>query len=84
MVDRTTAMRRLIESYLRTLTANPDYFLQVSMADVLDEANIEAAQKLDLYAELDRPRLREALADFHRDQQMIAAWLASRASGRAQ
>jgi hypothetical protein len=81
MCDRTTAMRRLIEAYLRTLTSNPDYLLQVSLSDMLDERNIEVVQKLDLYAELGRPRVAEVLSDLEPERRLLNAWMAERPIG---
>jgi hypothetical protein len=78
MIERTTALRRLLGTYLDELVRNPDYYLLVNLSDVLTHENIEAVRRLDLFPEQDRPRLVEAL---RRDQEMVSAWMASPKGG---
>ena len=47
MCSRISAIGRLVALYIDRLLANPDYHLQVSIADVLTEENIGVVQDLN-------------------------------------
>jgi hypothetical protein len=77
MCTRISAIRRLVNLYIEALVANTDYHLQVSISDVLTEENIAAVQDLNLYPEMDRPPVAEALASDDRDMRLLRSWLSS-------
>jgi hypothetical protein len=61
MCTRNSAVMRLLVFYVEQLVSNPDYHLQVSIADVLTEQNIAAVRDLYLYLEMDKPPVAEAM-----------------------
>jgi len=79
MCTRISAIRRLVALYVGQLTANPNYHLQVSIADVdvLTEENIGVVRDLNLYPDMDRQPLIDALHDADRDLRLLCAWLSS-------
>lgn len=73
------AVCRLVGRWLDHVTDNPTSPLRNSLRELLDPDNIEAVQRLDLYAEYDvRQERRMVIAlgyDEARAQEMIKAWL---------
>jgi hypothetical protein len=61
MCTRIPATRRLVALYVEQLLLNPDYDLQISIADALTEGNIEVVQSLNLYPEYDRQPVYDAV-----------------------
>jgi hypothetical protein len=83
--SRISAIRRLVNLYIEALLADPDYHLQVTIADVLTEENIEVVCDLNLYPEIDYvPPFEQVVQFADRDMRLLAAWLSSppRAFGR--
>lgn len=75
MCTRITAIRRLVALYVEQLLLNPDYHLQISIEDALTEENIQVVQSLNLFPEMDRQPVHEAVHD--RDMELLRAWLSS-------
>jgi hypothetical protein len=64
MCTRISAIRRLVALYVEQLLLNPDYHLQIGIADALTEENIEAVQSLSLYPEYDRQPVYDAVQSY--------------------
>jgi hypothetical protein len=78
MCTRISAIRLLVNLYIEALLADPDYHLQIPIADVLTEENIAAVCDLNLYPEMDHQPPFGAVVQFEdRDMQLLAAWLSS-------
>ena len=77
MCNRISAIRRLVALYVEQLVADPDYHLQISVADVLTEDSIFAVQSLNLHPEYDREPRYEAVQEYDRDTELLRAWLSS-------
>jgi hypothetical protein len=73
--SRMSAIRRLINVYVRRVAEEDDFADRVTIADVLSEANVEAVCTLDLYPDHDHPPL--AFPSHDRDMQLLRAWLSS-------
>jgi hypothetical protein len=78
-----SAIWRLVDLYVEALLADPDYHLQVTIADVLTEESIAAVCNLNLHREYDREPHYEGVQVYDRDVQLLRAWL-SPPEGRLQ
>jgi hypothetical protein len=73
--DRKSAIRQLLNLHIERVTADSDYALRTTVADVVTEENVENVSKLGLHAEYDYPPV--ALRDCERDIRLLQAWLSS-------
>jgi hypothetical protein len=75
MCTRISAIRRLVALYVEQLPLDPHYHLQISIEDALTEENIQVVQSLNLFPEMDRQPVHEAV--HYRDMELLRAWLSS-------
>jgi hypothetical protein len=84
-ISRERALARIVNLWTARVIEDPDYLLRVKLRDVATPANIDAVVADDLLRLFDpvETLFSEAVQDYHRDQELIRAWLAPK-QGRAQ
>jgi hypothetical protein len=75
MCTRVSAIRRPAALY--KLLLNPDYHLQISIEDALTEENIHVVQSLNLFPEMDRQSVYDAVQSHDRNMELLRAWFSS-------
>jgi hypothetical protein len=85
MCTRSEAILRLIAAWLDRCSDDPDFYLRVTLADMVTDDNIDIVATMDLLAEHSEEVLQKKLAtigaETERNQALVRAWLAPRPKG---
>ena len=75
-ISRTQAVYRLLSLWNARCIEDPTYVFRVKLADVVTPGIIDIVIAGDMFGEFEpvENRLRAAIQDFYRDQNMLKAW----------